>query len=439
MTGGSVVLALCLGLSLAAHDSFRVIFQWNYVDFAWPSDEARQRAVDRGEYVLANNPIAGIKCWKGKMYLTIPRWKDGVPVTLAVTPSSPVNGVTAPRLEPFPSWEMQTLGDCDAFQFVQSMEIDPAGRMWVLDTGRTATQTLEAKARCPPRLVILDLENGGAVLRSFRFPADVTPPDSVYLNDIVLDHEDGGVAYITDSSREDPGIVVYSLANDTAWKVRHDSMKAKAEAVGFMVAKTHVISPINVDGIALSPAGSHDRQVYYTPLSSFHLYSIPVSVLKNRTDNVDRYVRELGRKNSQTDGMAMSMSGVLYFGLLADDAVAMWDTKHMQSFTTGQRVISRDHALMQWPDTFAFDEEGNLWCVTNSVQNFLNNRVDVSQPNYRVIKMHSGTKSYQYLEDGSVPDLPTVTAGARRAARDLSALAALFAALLAAPIAALSQ
>lgn len=152
--------------------------------------------------------------------------------------------------------------------------------------------------------------------------------------------------------------------------------------------------------------------MYYSPLSSFHLYSVPVSALKNNATSIDQYVKELGRKSSQTDGMAMSSTGVLYFGLLADDAIAMWDTKNAPSFTTGQRIISRDHVLTQWPDSFSFDEDGNFWCVTNMLQNFLNNRVNIDQPNYRLIRTRVGVRSYQYYENGTAPELPDITGGA---------------------------
>lgn len=153
------------------------------------------------------------------------------------------------------------------------------------------------------------------------------------------------------------------------------------------------------------------RQIYYSPLSSFHLYSIPVSAARDNATNIDQFVKELGRKSSQTDGMVMSATGVLYFGLLADDAISIWDTKKL-SFTVGQRVISRDHMLTQWPDSFSFDEDGNFWCVTNMLQNFLNNRVNIDVPNYRLIRTRVGVKSYQYYENGTAPEWPDFTAGA---------------------------
>ncbi|XP_031832944.1 protein yellow [Nomia melanderi] len=403
-------LLLFLVAVTVCHEPFQVIFQWNTVDVAWPSEEERDYAVSHNDYVPANNFIAGIKFWKGKMYLSLPRWRDGVPVTLAVTSATPINRITAPVLDAYPSWEMQKIGDCSAFQFVQSMEIDPIGRMWVIDSGTMSPLSVETKATCPARLVILDLENKGEILKSYEFPPNVARPGMAYLNDIVVDHEDGGMAYISDSDREDPGIIVYSLQNNTSWKIRHDSMKAKQEAVKFMISKVLINMPIPVDGIALSPASVSNRQIYYSPLSSFHLYSMPTFALKSNASNLDDYVQELGRKNSQSDGMIMSSTGVLYFGLLADDAVAMWDTKQSSSFNTGQRVISRDHERMQWPDTFAFDEEGNFYCVTNAMQNILNNRVNVSVPNYRVVRSKTRLKSYQYLEDGSAPQQPEIPA-----------------------------
>lgn len=41
-----------------------------------------------------------------------------------------------PLLQPYPSWEMQTINNYSALQYVQSMEVDTQGRMWILDTGR---------------------------------------------------------------------------------------------------------------------------------------------------------------------------------------------------------------------------------------------------------------------------------------------------------------
>ncbi|XP_072763565.1 major royal jelly protein 1-like [Anoplolepis gracilipes] len=407
-----LLLLALLAVTVLCYEPFQMIFEWKSIDYQWPTDEDRQYAVLRGDYNAEKNFFSTVKFWKDKMYLTLPRWEDGVPVTLAVTSAKPVDGDTAPLLDPFPNWDMQKLGDCSAFQLVHSVEIDPKGRMWVIDTGRSTALHHEIKGNCSARLVILDLEDNGKILHTYEFPDHIARRGVTYLNDIVLDHENGGMAYISDNGREDPGIIVYSSKNNTSWKIRHNSMKAEAEATQFMVANTHMINPVHVDGIAISPASNHERQIYYSPLSSFHLYTIPVFTLRNNVTNIDQYVMELGRKPSQTDSMTMSATGVLYFGLLADDAIASWDTKNTSSFTIGKRIIFRDHVLSQWPDSFAFDDDGNLWCVTNRLQNFLNNHVNIDVPNNRLIRTYVGVKSYLYYENGTAPEWPDVTAGA---------------------------
>ena len=40
------------------------------------------------------------------------------------SPSAPLLKPKLPKLKPFPSWEVQKLGDCSAIQFVQSMQVN---------------------------------------------------------------------------------------------------------------------------------------------------------------------------------------------------------------------------------------------------------------------------------------------------------------------------
>jgi hypothetical protein len=52
---------------------------------------------------------------------------------------------------------MQTIGDCSSFQFIQSMKIDPNGRMWMADNGYVGNTRTPL---CPPKMYIIDLEKG---------------------------------------------------------------------------------------------------------------------------------------------------------------------------------------------------------------------------------------------------------------------------------------
>ena len=93
--------------------------------------------------------VIGIKVWRDRLLLTLPRWSfllesqqqkfspnifrwygNHHPLNLA-TVKVPKNGSPSrPELEAFPSWEMQTLGDCSAIQFVQSMQVSCRWGRW---------------------------------------------------------------------------------------------------------------------------------------------------------------------------------------------------------------------------------------------------------------------------------------------------------------------
>ena len=124
-------------------------------------------------------------------------------------------------------------------RYVQSMEIDSDGLMWVVDVGRRNFAGGLPDNRCPPKILLIDTQTGqvwavhplpldlnhstSAFPRTrtrprlrvhakrawyahgvqvvdppFVFPADVAPYSSSFLNDIVVD-EVAQVAYISDA------------------------------------------------------------------------------------------------------------------------------------------------------------------------------------------------------------------------------------------------
>lgn len=386
-------------------NQFKVIYEWNMINFTWPSEEAYQKAVNTSQYIPKNVLISGIKIFNDKMYLTVPRIKDGVPATMARIPAVPDTD-TSPNLEPFPSWELNTIGDCRGFQSVQSFEIDLSGYMWVIDNGRTSTiKSNNTLPSCLPSLTLIDLNEGRNTMLRYNFPDNVAGPNS-YLNDIVVDDSEGGYAYITDNSGADPGIIVFNRKENKSWKFRDTmSMRSDPDASHFSLNGTDKNMSINVDGIALGPRFINkknvvDRLVYFSPLSSFKLYVTAASVLKNesfsdqpsslRADDV----KLVGSKTSQTDGMIMDEEGVLYYGLVGDYAIAQWDSR--TNFSTNQEIIAKDKDFIQWVDRFAFDTLNNLHVIINRLHNFVADKVNVEEVNYRILKTDVGVKSYLY-------------------------------------------
>lgn len=149
--------------------------------------------------------------------------------------------------------------------------------------------------------MLFDLKRNGTLILRYDFPDDVVARGTNYLNKIVIDDANGEFAYITDNNGADPGIVVFSRRLNRSWKVREsNTMRANRDAVAFAVNGTNLNFSIHVDGIALGPYynpvtgdvnldtfGSYsleqnfERNVFYSPLSSYNLYSIPASRLRD--------------------------------------------------------------------------------------------------------------------------------------------------------------
>ncbi|XP_046386734.1 protein yellow-like [Ischnura elegans] len=391
---------------------FEVMYEWKAINYSWDSLDDGSAMRRYKNYIPINNAISGVKIWKDRAYLTVPRWRRGVPSTLNWVPicdaQQDPSCPRSPPLTPFPSWEMQEPGNCSAIQYVQAVEIDPLGRMWVLDVGRRNILSPLPDNRCKAKLILLDLEGGGRVIHTYEFPDRVAPRLDSFLNDLVVDvngnSPDGSdwFAYITDSGGVPTlggGIVVYSLGTDESWRVTDlTSMRARIPSSFARVGGSLAILAFNVDGIAMSPKGRRDPQVYYSPLGSRGLYSLPVTALRNSKDrSAAPFVRYYGRKKSQSDGMMMDSEGNLYFGLLTLEGMGVVNDTALESTNgeyVGEDMLFMDPERLQWVDGLGFDNDGSLWFITNRLQNLEFFNVDLKEVNYRLNRFRTGTKSY---------------------------------------------
>lgn len=214
-----------------------------------------------------------------RVFVNFPRWGDPVPYTVAEIK----NGKAAP----FPDADINRLDTnraAETFVSVQSVVVDPRNRLWVLDTGSVKMEPVVPNG---PKLVCIDLASN-KVVKKVPFPREVALP-TTYLNDIRFDLRNGeGVAYITDSSEKGPnGIIVVDLGSGKSRRVLHEHPSTKAEPNfvptidGKKVMKHEPgkePQPIKTgsDGIAISADGS---RLYYCPLGSRKLYSVPTGLL----------------------------------------------------------------------------------------------------------------------------------------------------------------
>lgn len=77
----SILILLLISETLA--DNLTVAFEWKVLDFLYPSEDARREAISSSSFIPENNIPVGVEVSGDRLFMTIPRWKNGVPASLA--------------------------------------------------------------------------------------------------------------------------------------------------------------------------------------------------------------------------------------------------------------------------------------------------------------------------------------------------------------------
>lgn len=299
----------------------------------------------------------------GRIFVNFPRWGDDVPFTVGELR----NGKAVPYPDAAVNREDASRA-ATQFISVQSVVADGQGRLWVLDTA--------APKFGPPlpggaKLVAIDLKTN-RIARTLVFPANVMRPQT-YVNDMRFDFRVGkaGVAYVTDSSLSGVGgIIVMDLDSGSAIRRLSGHPSTSADPAFVPVVEGRMLtgrnadgstSPFTVasDGIALSPDG---KTLYYSPLSSRHLYAVPTALLRDPAVSeaeLAAAVRDLGEKGA-SDGLEADANGAVYASDYEHNAIRKrnangeWDT------------IAHDPRML-WPDTLSIGPDGYLYFTANQL------------------------------------------------------------------------
>jgi sugar lactone lactonase YvrE len=316
----------------------------------------------------------------GRVFVNFPQWGDDVSFTVAELRDG--------RAVAYPDQDYNTPSaddDAKAFVSVQSIVVDPADRLWVLDTGSPMFQPTKPGG---PKLVCVDLATD-AVVRTILFEPDVALP-TTYLNDVRFDlrRGDGGTAYITDSSDQGPnGLIVVDLASGRSWRRLHEHPSTKAqrppELLPVVEGAVFMERPPNgptkpvlmgADGIAIAADGS---RIYYCPLASRRWYSVSAAALADRAvsdDDVAATVVDEGDKGGVSDGLETDDQGRLY--LTNGEHNAILRRRPDGTFET----VVHDPRLL-WPDTMSVGD-GYVYVTANQL--------------YRQAKYQSGEDRRRY-------------------------------------------
>lgn len=386
---------ICIWLHVVCGIAPNLVYEWDTIDLVWPNSSFREDYIRTNKFIAENNAVNGIKIYNNTIYLTIPKLKDGIPVSLLVIDNGTLK---SPSLRPFPSWAMHDDKDCTKLNLVQSMEIDPyTGYMWIIDTAWVPRTNLSIADKCPSKIVIWDLNKNVEVHRH-TFPSGVTGLGLFYLNDIVLDFDESSArwAYISDTLGHK--LIVYDYKLDNSYAFSHPSMKPDPAYSQITIGGVqNNYAPLGINGIAMA---SDLKYVYYCPLAGIGLYRIATTILRNgkSTDSdFDKGVFHVGDKKVQSDGLYYSQKHDLYYSTLGLRSVFQWKmTPSCDTVKAGEQVeITKDDRIA-WVDSFSFDDSGYLWFVSNNINSGPNETVE-GQSEYFVWKIYVNDSSYLYF------------------------------------------
>ncbi|CAL7935458.1 unnamed protein product [Xylocopa violacea] len=363
-------------------DMLETIAQWPLLDFALPYN---QEYLD--QYRPENIVPTGIEIAWDKIFISVPRLRAGVPATLSYIPRN-IPAESSPQLQAYPSWEWHTAGigdlNCSKLISVYRTRLDRCNRLWVVDSG-IMTSIDDFRPVCPPKIMVFDLKTN-LLARQYTFPREVLRPNTLLTNLIIDDVSattcDDVFIYMSDTAG--PGMLVFDGAANRSWRVTHASMYPNPDFATYRIAgDTFEL----FDGIVGLTFSARLGLVYYQPLATDRLFSVPTTALQAGPPAFGEQlpVTLVGKKSSQ--GLALAVDprdDTILFAPFTETAIAAWQPR-----TNQQRILAYSPEKLQfvaeirWADR----DNGNFWLLTSRFQKFFRREVNARDINIRIMRL----------------------------------------------------
>ncbi|XKL67128.1 hypothetical protein PGB90_010548 [Kerria lacca] len=358
-------------------NNLTLIFKWNTLELKWPSKERKTQLMDEQKYIPENSFIRDFKLWKNWTYFTIPRWKKGIPITLARIPTELNVLPTSPPLEPYPSWSMQTLDDCFALQSVHSIDIDKDGQLWVLDSGMVEELRVN-RTYCPPKLVIID-SNTSLIIKEAVIPANMKFNNSI-LTTMALEREKQ-IVYVVDSNYYNSGFIVYEYQTGIFKRFLCEQLSPDEDSSNINYIPPNIIPEF----VSVSLNTERDK-LYFSTFDSSDLLYVNVSVFTRSVNDISSFVVNLG-KNGRSVKLISDSKGYMYFNIVNERSVAQW-RESSWVFQYTPHIVVQSKLLCHWISSLDVDDEGYLWIVSNRFHDYSKDNFKLEKENIRIFRIY---------------------------------------------------
>jgi len=283
----------------------------------------------------------------GRIFVNFPLWSDDAPVSVGELDE--LGEVIPYPDEAWNGWNPE-LDPREHFVCVQSVHIDRANRLWILDPAGPYLRGVMSRGA---KLVQIDLDTD-EIVRVYQFDSTIAGPAS-YLNDVRIEVKTN-TAYITDSGTG--AIVALDLNTGVSRRLLADHPSTKAEDVVPSIGGKELPIRVLADGIALDAKSGY---LYYRALTGRTLYRIRTEKLRDSSipgGELGSFVERIG-ESGPSDGL-LFRDGFVYLTSIEENAI-----RRMRP-SGGLEVVVRD-SLLEWPDSFALGPQGAIYVTASRI------------------------------------------------------------------------
>ena len=347
-----------------------VLYEWAALDYKWPPWISPIEMQRQGKFIPENNAIYSMEAFLGDIFVNVGRgapssnYRDatGVPATL----NRVVIWNGRPVLDPYPSWEANKIGNCNALQNVAVLKVDKStGLLWAVDMG-----TVNRFPLCAPKLMIFNAKSG-ALVRKHVFHKSVVNGLASFIVDLALGQFQGQTRYAFLADITDYKMVIYDFVTDKSWFIKDKSMQFQT-CGSRVVAGDDILNTLGgIRSIAVTP---DSKYVYYSAVGGFNFYQIPIAAIAaNPGADCSKYIRNIGETPLQSNFMTGGVKKV-YFADHTRNALKAWDRTQDLGQCKGENeiniksyeTIARDDYALQFINALALDN-GYLYFMSNNL------------------------------------------------------------------------
>nr|XP_033340386.1 protein yellow-like [Megalopta genalis] len=377
-------------------EQLKGIYSWKSLEFDFPSESDRIAAIQSGNYIPGAPVPIDVDVYsagqKSKVFITIPRFQNGVPVTLGYV-TDDVSSNANPIIAPYPNWSYNTMGSCDSITSVYRVHIDEMSRLWVVDTGKFGNDWI-----CPPKLHVFDLHTDKLITR-YKFPKDQYKEDSLFVTvavDVRNEPYNGNTTYAYIADVTGFALIVYDHERSRSWKINNNLFYPYPPYGTFYIKGDTFDLMDGIIGLALSPADDADRTLYFHSLASRVESKVPTSVIRNHSlfhGNVEASPRSFvpfaNERSSQSAAQAMDRNGVLFYGLMSDLAIGCWNSKKYPEYGSHNNdILVTNEDTLQFPSGMKIitthKGKQELWVLSASFQRYMSGSLNHTETNFRI-------------------------------------------------------